>query len=69
MVKTAAQAAAKYKAGIEAFGGAAQYIECGKKKGEGFLAVAECLESAKATKLTTDLMVSKYKAAARVTAV
>jgi len=68
MVKTVEQAAAKYKAGIEAFGGAEQYIKCGAKKGEGFLAVAECLESAKKTKLTTELMVSKYKAAARVTA-
>ena len=64
MVKTADQAAKRYRIGIEGFGGASQYITCGKKKGAGFLAVAECLEDAKAVKLTTDLMVSKYKAAA-----
>jgi hypothetical protein len=66
MVKTPDEAAAKYRAGIEAFGGADQYIKCGAEKGRGFLAVAECLERAKKVKLTTDLMVSKYKAAARI---
>jgi len=44
----------------------AQYITCGKEKDKGFLAVAECLEKAKVVKLTTDLMVRKYKAAARL---
>jgi len=66
MVKTAEEAAKKYRAGIEAFGGAEQYITCGKEKGKGFLAVAECLEKARVVKLTTDLMVSKYRAAARI---
>jgi len=66
MVLSAEKAAEKYRTGVEAFGGAAQYISCGREKDKGFLAVAECLEKAKATKLTTDMMVSKYRAAARL---
>lgn len=64
MVLTADQAAAKYKMGIDTFGGAQKYIECGQRKGEGFLAVAQCLANAKQSRLTTDMMVTKYKAAA-----
>ncbi|MEM3846559.1 MAG: hypothetical protein QXU98_12765 [Candidatus Parvarchaeota archaeon] len=64
MVKTADQAAEAYRRGIEAFGGAEVYKKCGDRKGEGFLAVAKCLEDAKKTALTTDMMVSKYRAAA-----
>jgi hypothetical protein len=64
MVLTADQAAAKYKRGIEGFGGADTYKSCGQHKGEGFLAVAKCLADAKQSKLTTDLMVSKYRASA-----
>lgn len=64
MVLTADQAAANYKRGVEAFGGASVYKACGDKKGSGFLAVAKCLHDAKVSALTTDMMVSKYKAAA-----
>jgi len=64
MTKTADQAAERYRLGVESFGGAAQYIACGKEKGRGFLAVAKCLEDAKKTRLTTELMVAKYRAAA-----
>lgn len=64
MVRTADQAAEAYRIGIEGFGGAATYKTCGDKKGSGFLAVAKCLEDAKKTKLTTELMVSKYKSKA-----
>lgn len=64
MVKTAEQAAEAYKRGIEFFGGAETYKRCGERKGEGFLAVAKCLEDAKKSALTTDMMVSKYRAAA-----
>jgi len=64
MVKSADQAAERYRIGVEAFGGAAQYITCGQEKGRGFLAVAKCLEDAKRTRLTTDQMVAKYRAAA-----
>lgn len=64
MVKTADQAAERYRLGVEAFGGAAQYVACGAEKGRGFLAVAKCLEDAKKTRLTTEMMVMKYKAAA-----
>jgi hypothetical protein len=64
MVKTAEQAAEAYRRGIEAFGGPSTYIECGKRKTQGFLAVARCLEEAKAVKLTLETMVSKYRAAA-----
>lgn len=59
-------AAKKYEEGIKAFGGAEVYIRCGKEKDKGFLAVAECLHEAKEAKLTTDYMVRKYKAAARL---
>ena len=64
MVKTPDQAAERYRVGIEAFGGAATYSSCGQKKGSGFLAVAKCLEDAKKSHLTTEQMVSKYRAAA-----
>jgi len=64
MVKTADQAAARYRVGIEAFGGAETYKSCGDKKGAGFLAVASCLAAAKKEKLTTDQMVTKYRASA-----
>jgi len=64
MVKSAEEAAARYRLGIQAFGGAQQYIACGQNKGRGFLAVAKCLEDAKKTHLTTESMVEKYRAAA-----
>lgn len=64
MVVSAERAAEKYRTGVEAFGGADQYISCGKRRTEGFLAVAQCLEDAKAVKLTTSMMVEKYRAAA-----
>jgi len=64
MVVSKEKAGSKYKTGIETFGGASQYKTCGKKKSEGFLAVAKCLEDAKKEKLTTSNMVKKYKAAA-----
>lgn len=47
MVMTPERAAEKYRTGITAFGGAAQYLTCGLRKAEGFLAVAKCLEEAK----------------------
>jgi len=64
MVVSASVAADRYRRGIEGFGGARQYLECGKRREQGFLAVAQCLEDAKEERLTTDLMVSKYEAAA-----
>jgi len=64
MVKSAEEAAARYELGLNNFGGADTYINCGKRKSSGFLAVAKCLEDAKRTSLTTASMVSKYKAAA-----
>lgn len=64
MVKTAAQAAENYRRGVDAFGGAQTYATCGERKGSGFLAVASCLAAAKKSHLTTDMMVSKYQAAA-----
>lgn len=64
MVKSADEAAARYELGITQFGGADTYINCGKRKTNGFLAVAKCLEDAKRVSLTTANMVSKYKAAA-----
>lgn len=64
MVVSADTAAKHYREGIEEFGGAASYIECGKKKDAGFLAVAKCLADKKAEKLTTDAMVKRYKEAA-----
>lgn len=64
MVKTADQAAERYRLGIQTFGGAEQYVACGQRKGAGFLAVAACLEGAKKSRLTTDNMVTKYRAAA-----
>lgn len=64
MVLSADDAGKHYRAGIEAIGGAATYIECGKKKGAGFLAVAKCLEDKRVEKLTTDEMVRRYKEAA-----
>lgn len=53
-----------YREGIDGIGGASTYIECGKKKGEGFLAVAKCLEDKRVEKLTTDTMVARYIEAA-----
>ena len=44
MVLPADKAAEKYRTGITAFGGAAQYASCGAKKAEGFLAVAKKIE-------------------------
>jgi len=64
MVLTADEAAKHYREGIEAIGGAATYVECGRKKGSGFLAVAKCLEDKRVEKLTTDEMVRRYKEAA-----
>ena len=64
MVKSAEEAARRYQLGIETFGGAETYIQCGQRKGSGFLAVAKCLEDAKKASLTTSNMVTKYKAAA-----
>lgn len=64
MVKTAAQAAENYRRGVDAFGGAETYKNCGERKGSGFLAVSACLSAAKKSHLTTDMMVSKYQAAA-----
>lgn len=57
--------AKRYEEGIERIGGAKTYIECGEKKSEGFLAVAECLHEAKKVALDTKTMVDRYKAAAR----
>lgn len=64
MVKTAEEAASRYELGLTNFGGADVYIKCGQRKASGFLAVAKCLEDAKKVSLTTQNMVSKYKAAA-----
>ena len=64
MVKTAQQAAARYRLGVETFGGYQQYAQCGQQKGQGFLAVAKCLEDAKKTRGSTETMVAKYTAAA-----
>jgi hypothetical protein len=64
MVKSAQQAAERYRIGVEAFGGYGQYSQCGQAKGQGFLAVAACLEAAKKTRGSTEQMVSKYMAAA-----
>jgi len=65
MVVSPKVASSRYRRGIEAIGGADTYKTCGKKKGGGFLAVAECLESARVEKLTTDMMAKHYRAAAR----
>jgi hypothetical protein len=64
MVATADQAANAYRLGVDGFGGAAQYVNCGAQKSGGFLAVAKCLADAKKSHLTTDLMVQKYRAKA-----
>ena len=64
MVKSAQEAARNYGRGIKEFGGAQQYLSCGQNKGQGFLAVASCLESAKAEQLTTQSMVQRYQDAA-----
>ncbi len=64
MVKSAEQAAARYRLGVESFGGYATYSGCGAQRGSGFLAVAKCLEDAKKTKGSTEMMVAKYRAAA-----
>jgi len=64
MVVSAEVAGKHYREGVEAIGGASTYIECGRKKGEGFLAVAKCLEDKRVEKLTTDEMVRRYKEAA-----
>lgn len=64
MVLSETEAAERYRSGIEAFGGASQYVACGKKRGAGFLAVAKCLEDAKAERLTTESMVERYRKAA-----
>jgi len=64
MVVSAETAASKYETGITEFGGADQYLTCGEKKDRGFLAVAQCLEDAKETALTTSSMVKKYREAA-----
>ena len=65
MVVRPGVAARRYRRGIEGIGGASTYKSCGKRKGRGFLAVAECLESAKEERLTTDMMVRHYRQAAR----
>jgi len=64
MVVSAETAAKHYREGIDAIGGAATYVECGKRKDAGFLAVAACLEGKRVEKLTTDEMVRRYKEAA-----
>jgi hypothetical protein len=64
MVKSADQAAARYELGVNGFGGYEQYRSCGANSGQGFLAVAKCLQDAKKTRGSTQLMVSKYRAAA-----
>ena len=61
---SAGKAARRYRRGIEAIGGASTYKQCGRRKNQGFLAVASCLESAKEEKLTTDLMVRHYRQSA-----
>ena len=63
MVKSAAEAAAKYRFGVETFG-FDNYKRCGDMKNRGFLAVAQCLQDAKRVSLTLDNMVRKYQAAA-----
>ena len=64
MTISASEAADRYETGVKTFGGASQYQECGEKRGQGFLAVAECLEDAKEAALTTANMVKKYRNAA-----
>jgi len=64
MVVSAETAAKHYREGIDAIGGAATYVECGRRKDGGFLAVAKCLEDKRVEKLTTDEMVRRYKEAA-----
>lgn len=63
MVKSADQAAAAYRRGVDNFG-VENYKTCGDRKTQGFLAVAQCLEDAKRVSLTLDGMTAKYKAAA-----
>lgn len=65
MVKTAAEAGAAYRRGVEAFG-FENYAKCGAMKNRGFLAVAKCLEDSKRTANTLDNMVSKYVAGAEL---
>ena len=64
MTVSANVAARRYRRGIRGIGGASTYKKCGRRKGQGFLAVASCLESAKREKLTTDMMVRHYRQAA-----
>ena len=61
---SAGKTARRYRRGIEGIGGASTYKQCGRRKNQGFLAVASCLESAKEEKLTTDLMVRHYRQSA-----
>ncbi len=62
-VRSASQAAANYRSGVEAIGGAAKYYECGGRKGSGFLAVAACLNAAKQT-AGLDKWITRYTQAA-----
>lgn len=65
MVKSATEAARRYGEGIREFGGANTYTQCGQRRGQGFLAVAECLESASQENLTTESMIRRYRSAAQ----
>jgi len=68
MVLDAEETAKRYEQGIkDSLGGADAYIECGKEKDKGFLAVAECLQNKKEKSLTLENMVKRYKAAAKRT--
>lgn len=64
MVVSKSAAKERYRTGITEFGGASQYEECGQKKEQGFLSVAECLENASVAALTTESMVRRYGKAA-----
>jgi len=61
MVKSESETKENYRNGIESFGGASQYEDCGRRADTGgFLDVAACLEDAKEEALTTSSMVERY---------
>lgn len=65
MVTDAAVAGRRYQEGVDGIGGAPAYYNCGQRKGQGFLAVAECMEGLKAAAGTTADWARRYMARAR----
>lgn len=63
MVASKEEAAEAYRRGITAFG-VDNYVSCGDRADQGFLAVAQCLHDAKKRSVTVENMVMKYRAKA-----